>query len=174
MKTDLFQSCGHCWVFLWKNDRRISVRFQGKPFTITVIQVYAPTTNAKEAEVERFCGDLQELLELTPKHDVLFLTGDWDAEVGSQGTPGVTGKCGLAVRNEAGQRPTELCHENTLVTANTLFQQQKRRLYMWPLLKFPNVLAYWVQHLNSIIFWDLKQLSWNSITSTSFVPNNSS
>ena len=93
-----------------KNDRMISVRFQGKPFNITVIQVYAPT---KEAEVERFYEDLQDLLELTPKRDVLFIIGDWNAKVGSQETPGVTGKFGLGVQNEAGQRLIEFCQENT-------------------------------------------------------------
>ena len=87
-----------------KNDRRISVRFQGKPFNITVIQVYVPTSNAEEAEVERFYVDLQDLLELTPKKDVLFIRGDWNAKVGSQETPGVTRKFGLEIRNEAGQR----------------------------------------------------------------------
>ena len=104
----------------------ISVRFQGKPFNITVIQVYAPTSNAEEAEVERFYEDLQELLELTPKKDVLFIKGDWNAKVGSQETPVVTGKFGLGVQNEAGQRITEFCQQNALVIANTLFQQHKR------------------------------------------------
>ena len=87
-----------------KNDRTISVRLQGKPFSITVIQACAPTSNAEEAEIEQFCEDLQDLLELTPKKDVLFITGDWNAKVGSQETPGVTGKFGLGVQNEAGQR----------------------------------------------------------------------
>ena len=114
-----------------KNDRRISVCFQGKPFSITVIQAYAPTSNAEEAEVERFCEDLQDLLEITPQKDVLLIIGDWNAKVGSQKIPGVTGKFGLGVRNEAGQRLMELCQENTLVIANTLFQQHKRRLYTW-------------------------------------------
>ena len=114
-----------------KNDRMISVHFQGKPFKIKVIQVYAPTSNAEEAEVERFHEDLQDLLELTPKKDVLFIIGDWNAKVGSQETPGVTGKFGLRVRNEAGQRLIEFCQENTLVIANTLFQQHKRKLYTW-------------------------------------------
>ena len=114
-----------------KNDRMISVHFQGKPFNITVIQVYAPTTNAEEAEVEWFYEDLQDLLELTPKKDVLFIIGDWNAKVGSQETPGVTGKFGLGVQNEAGQRLIEFCQENAVVTANTLFQQHKRRLYTW-------------------------------------------
>ena len=109
----------------------VSVRFQGKPFNITVIQVYAPTGKAEEAEVERFYGDLQDLLELTPKKDVLFIIGDWNAKVGSQETPGVTGKFGLGVQNEAGQRLTKFCQENALVIANTLFQQQKRRFYTW-------------------------------------------
>ena len=96
----------------------ISVRFQGKPFNITVIQVYAPTSNAEEAEVEWFYEDLQDLLVLTPKKDVLFIIGDWNAKVGSQETPGVTGKFGLGVLNEAGQRLTEFCQENALVIAN--------------------------------------------------------
>ena len=116
-----------------KNDRMISVCFQGKPFIITVIQAYAPTSNAKEAEVERFSEDLQDLLELTPKKDVLFIIGDWNAKVGSQETPGVTGKLGLEIWNEAGRAKanTEFCQENALVIANTLFQQHKRRLYTW-------------------------------------------
>ena len=96
-----------------------------------VIQVYAPTSNAEEAEVEQFYEDLQDLLELTPKKDVLFIIGDWNAKVGSQETPGVTGKFGLGVRNEAGQRLKEFCQENALVIANTRFQQYKRRLYTW-------------------------------------------
>ena len=107
----------------------ISVRFQGKPFNITVIQVYAPTSNAEEAEVEQFYEDLQDLLEPTSKKDVLFIIGDWNAKVGSQETPRVTGKFGLRMRNEAGQRLIEFCQENALVIANTLFQQHKRGLY---------------------------------------------
>ena len=109
----------------------ISVHFQDKPFNITVIQAYAPTSNAEEAEVEWFYEDLQDLLELTPKTDVLFIIGNWNAKVGSQETPGVTGKFGLGVQNEAGQRLIEFCQENALVIANTLFQQHKRRLYTW-------------------------------------------
>ena len=109
----------------------ISVRLQGKPFNITVIQVYAPTSNAEETEVEWFYEDLQNFLELIPKKDVLFIIGDWNAKVGSQETPGVTGKFGLGMRNEAGQRLTEFCEENALVIANTLFQQHKRRLSTW-------------------------------------------
>ena len=109
----------------------ISVRFQGKPFNITVIQAYAPTSNTEEAEVERFYEDLQDLLELTPKKYVLFIIGDWNAKVGSQETPGVTGKFGLGVQNKAGQRLIEFCQENALVIANTLFQQHMRRLYAW-------------------------------------------
>ena len=96
-----------------------------------VIQVYAPTSNTEEAEVEQFYEDLQELLELTPKRDVLFIIRDWNAKVGSQETPGVTGKFGLELQNEAGQRLKEFCQENALVIANTLFQQHKRRLYKW-------------------------------------------
>ena len=107
----------------------ISVRFQGKPFNNAVIQVYAPTSNAEEAEVEWVYEDLQDLLELTPKRDVFFIIGDWNAKVGSQETPGVTGKFGLGIRNEAGQRLTKFCQANALVIANTLFQQHKRRLY---------------------------------------------
>ena len=98
----------------------ISVHFQGKPFNITVIQVYAPSSNAEEAEVERFYEDLQDLLELTPKKDVFFIIGDWNAKVGSQETLGVTGKFGFGVRNEAGQRLIEFCQENALAIANTL------------------------------------------------------
>ena len=109
----------------------ISVRFQGKPFNITVIQVYAPTSNAEKAEVEQFYEDLQDLLEITPKKDVLCIIGYWNAKVGSQETPGVTGKFGLEIWNEVGQRLTEFCQENALVIANTLFQQHKRRLYKW-------------------------------------------
>ena len=108
----------------------ISVHFQGKPFNIRGIQVYAPTSNAEEAEVEQFYEDLQDLLELTPKRDVLFIIVDWNAKLGSQETPGVTGKFGLGVQNEAGQRLIEFCQENTLLITNTLFQQHKRRLHM--------------------------------------------
>ena len=103
----------------------ISVHFQGKSFHITVFQFYAPTSNAEEAEVEQFYEDLQDLLELTPKEDVLFIIGDWNAKVGNQETPEVTGKFGLGVQNEAGQRLIEFCQENALVIANTLFQQHK-------------------------------------------------
>ena len=105
-----------------KNDRMIFVRFQGKPFNITVIQVYAPTSNAEEAEVEWLYEDLQDLLELTPKKDVLFVIGDWNEKLGSQETPGVTGKIGLGVQNEAGQRLIEFFQENAQVIANTIFQ----------------------------------------------------
>ena len=108
----------------------ISVHFQGKLLSIMVIQVYDPTSNAEGAE-ERFYEDLQDLLGLTPKKDVLFITGNWNAKVGSQETPGVTGKFGLGMRNEAGQRLIEFCQENALVITNTLFQQHKRRLYTW-------------------------------------------
>ena len=109
----------------------ISVCFQDKPFNITVSQAYAPISNAEEAEVEQFYEDLQDLLELTPKRDVLFIIGDWNAKVGNQETPGVTGKFGLGIWKEAGQRLIEFCQENALVIANTLFQQHKRRLYKW-------------------------------------------
>ena len=107
----------------------ISVHFRCKPFNITVIQVYAPTSNAEEAE--RSYDDLQDLLELSPKKVVLFIIGDWNAKVEIQEIPGVTGKLGLGVQNQAGQRLIEFCQENTLVIANTLFQQHKRRLYTW-------------------------------------------
>ena len=100
----------------------ISVCFQGKPFNITVIQVYAPASNAEEAEVEWFYEDLQNLLELTPKKDVLCITGDWNAKIGSQKTLRVPGKFDLGVQNEAGQRLTEFHQENALVITNTLFQ----------------------------------------------------
>ena len=109
----------------------ISISFQGKPFNITVIQVYAPTSNAEVAEVEWFYEDLQDLLELTPKKDVLFIIGDWNAKVGSQETPGVTGRFGLGVQNEAGQRLIEFSQENTLIIASELLQQHKRTLYTW-------------------------------------------
>ena len=109
----------------------IFVHFQGKPFNITVIQVYAPTSNAEEAEVDRFYENLQDLLVITLKKDVFFITEDWNAKVGSQETPGVTGKFGLGIRNEAGQRLMEFCQENALIIAHTLFQQHKRRVYTW-------------------------------------------
>ena len=131
-----------------KNDRMISVHFQGKPFNITVIQAYAPTSNAEEAEVEWFYEDLQDLLELTPKKDILFIIGDWNAKVGSQETPGVTGKFGPGVQNEPRQRLIEFCQENVLVIANTLFQQHQRRLYMWT---SPDS-----HHQNQIIFFAAK------------------
>ena len=107
----------------------ISVHFQGKVFNITLIQVYAPTSNAEEAEVEWFYEDLQDLLELTPQKDVLFIIGDWNAKVGSQEIPGITDKFGLGVQNKAGQRLTEFFQDNALVIAIILFQQHKRRLY---------------------------------------------
>ena len=109
----------------------ISGHFQGKPFNITVIQVYAPTTDAEEAEVDWFYDDLQDLLELIPKKDVLFITGDWNAKAGSQKIPGIIAMFGSGVQNKAGQRLTEFCQENTLVIANTLFQQHKRTLCPW-------------------------------------------
>ena len=112
----------------------ISVHFQGKPFNITVIQLYAWTTNAEEAEAEWFYEDQQDLLKLhpfPPKKDILFIIGDSNAKVGSQEIPWVTGKFGLGVQNEAGQKLTEFCQENALVIANTLFQQPKRQLYTW-------------------------------------------
>ena len=123
-----------------KNKRMISVHFQGKPFNITIIQVYTSTSNAKEAEVEWFCEDLQDLLELMLQKYVFFITGDWDAKVGSQEIPGVTGRFGLGVQNEAGQRLTEFCQENALVIAHTpLPTTEEKTLYMdsnrWPILK---------------------------------------
>ena len=108
----------------------ISIHFQGKQFNIMVTQFYAPTTNAEEAEFEQFCEDLQDLLELTPKKDVLFIIGDWNAKVGNQEIPGITVKFGFGIQNEAGQRLTEFCDENSLVIANTLFQKHKRRLHI--------------------------------------------
>ena len=108
----------------------MALPFPRKLFNITVTQVYALTNNAKEAEVEWFYEDQQDLLELTPPKDVFFIIGDWNAKVGSQETPGVTGKFGCGVQNEAGQRVIEFCQENALVIANTLFQQHKRRLYI--------------------------------------------
>ena len=140
-----------------KNDRMISVRFQGKPFRITVIQVYAPTSNAEEAEVERFYEDLQDLLELTPQKDVFFTVGDWNAKVGSQEIPEVKGKFSLGVQNEAGQMLTEFFQENALVIANTLFQQHKRRLYTWT---SPDV-----QHQNQIDYILCSQRRRSSIQS---------
>ena len=112
-----------------KNDRMISVHFQGKPFNITRTKVYAPTSNAEEAEVERFYEDLQDILKLTSKKDVLFIIGDWNVKVGSQEITGGTGKFVLGVQNKAGQRLTEFCQENAFVIANAAFQQHKRRLY---------------------------------------------
>ena len=109
----------------------ISVCFQGKPFNVTVIQVYAPTSNAEEAEIEWFYDDLQDVLQLTPPKDVLFIIWDWNAKVGSQELPGVTRKFGLGIQNEAGQRLREFCQENALVIENILFQKHKRRLYTW-------------------------------------------
>ena len=109
----------------------ISVCFQDKPFNITVLQVYTPTSNAENAEVEWFDEDLQDRLELTPQKDVLFIIQYWNAKVGRQEIPEVTGSFGLGVQNKAGQRLTEFCQENSLVIANTLFQQHKRKLYTW-------------------------------------------
>ena len=112
-----------------QKDRMISVCFQSKSFNITVIQAYAPASNTEEAEVERFYENLQELLEIKPKKYILFIRGEWNAKVGSQETPGVTGKLGLGVQNEARQRLIEFCQENALVIAKTFFQQHRRRLY---------------------------------------------
>ena len=123
----------HSSTLAWKIPWMRSKSFQGKPFNIIVIQVYALTNNAEEANIELFYEDLQDLLELTAKKDVLFIIRDWKAKVGSQKTPGVTGKFGLGVQNEAGQRLIEICQEKPLVISNTLFQQLKRRLYTWTL-----------------------------------------
>ena len=109
----------------------ISVHFQGKPFSVTVIQVYVPTSNVEEAEVEWLYDDLQDLLELTPEKDVLFIIGDWNAKARNREIPGITGKFDLRAQNEAGQRLIEFCQENALIIANTLFQQHKRRHYTW-------------------------------------------
>ena len=116
---------------IWKTTEWSLVHFQGKPFNITVILVYDLTSNAEEAEVEWFYEDLQDLLELTLKKEVLFIIGDWNAKVGNQETLAVTGKFGLEVQNETDQRLIDFCQENALITATTLFQQHKRRLYMW-------------------------------------------
>ncbi|XP_068083183.1 craniofacial development protein 2-like, partial [Anabrus simplex] len=115
----------------FKTDRMMSVRFQGQPFNITVIQIYAPTTEAEEEDIDQFYEDLRELLQLTPKKDVVFIIGDWNAKVGNQTVDGVTGKFGLGTTNEAGQRLLEFCQDNSLVITNTLFQLPKRRLYTW-------------------------------------------
>jgi len=142
--------------------RQNDLRFQGKPFNIRVIQVYAPTSNAEEAEVEQFYEDLQDLLEQTPKIDVLFIIREWNAKVGSQETPGVTGKCDLEKRNETGQRLIEFFQENALVIANTLFQQHKKRLYTWT---SPDG-----QHRNQIDFILCSQRWRSSIQSTKTIP----
>ena len=118
-------------LYLWLDKAIDKGSTSGIIHSYTVIQVYAPTSNTEETEVEQFYEDLQDLLELTAKKDVLFIIGDWNTKVGSQETPGVTGKFGLGIRNEAGQRLIEFCQENALVIANTLFQQHKRRLYTW-------------------------------------------
>ena len=114
-----------------QNDRMTSIHFRGKPFNITIIQICVLNRKAEEVEVEWFYDDLQDLLELTSKKDVLFIIGCWNAKVGSEEIPGVTEKFGLGVQNEAGQRLIDFCQENTLVIANTLFQQHKRRFYTW-------------------------------------------
>ena len=133
----------------------ISVHFQGKPLNITVIQAYAPTSNAEEAEVEWFYEDLQDLLELTPRKDVLFIIEDWNAKVESQETPGLIGKSGLGIQNEIGQRLIEFCQENALVIANSLLQQHKGRLYTWT---SPDA-----QHQNQIDYILCSQRGRNSI-----------
>jgi len=119
------------WMQFQKNDRMISVRFQGKPFNIMAIQVYAPTNNAEEAE--RFYEDLQDLLELTLKKISFFIIGDWNVKVGNQEIPYSNRQIWPWSTKKAGQGLTEFCQENTLVIANTLFQQHKRRLYIWTL-----------------------------------------
>ena len=123
--------------------------FWGKPFNITVIQVYAPTTNTEEADIEWFCEDLQDLLELTPKKDILFIAGYWNANVGSQEIPGVTGKFGLGVQNEAGECLTEVSEENTLVIANTLFQQHKKWLLYIDITRWSILKSDWLYSLYS-------------------------
>ena len=120
------QESPKCSTWMQSQKRQNDLYFQGKPLNITVIQLYDPTSNAEEAEVEWLYEDLQDLLELTPKKDILFIIGDWNAKVGSQEIPGVIGKFVLGVQNEAGQTLTEFCQENTMVIANTLFQQHKR------------------------------------------------
>ena len=145
----------------------ISVRFQAKPYNITVIQVYAPTSNAEEAELEQFYKDLQDLLELTPKKDVLFIIGDWNAKVENQEAPGVIGKFGLGIWNEAGQRLIGFCQENALVITSTLFQQCKRRLYTW---KSSDGQHRNGQHLNQIDYILCSQRWRSSIQSTKTRP----
>ncbi|XP_049946671.1 craniofacial development protein 2-like [Schistocerca serialis cubense] len=115
----------------YKNDRMMSIRLQGQPLNITVIQVYAPTTDAEKEIIDQFYGDLQELLLSTPKKDIVFIVGDWNAKVGNEAVEGITGKYGLGTTNEAGQRLLEFCQENSLIITNTLFQLPKRRLYTW-------------------------------------------
>ena len=137
-----------------KNDRMISVRFQGKAFNTTLIWFYAPATNAKEVEVKRFYEDLQDLLELTPQKDVFFVIGDWNAKAGNQEISGVIGKFGFGVQNEAGQRLTEFCQESALVIANTLFQQHKGQLYTWT---SPN--GQYRNQIDYICSWRWKQLA---------------
>ena len=140
----------------------IAVHFQGKPFNTTIIQVYALISNAEEAEAEQFYEDLQDLLEVHLPKDVLFIIGDWNTKVGSQETPGVTGKFDLGVQNEAEQRLIEFCQENVLVIAKTLFQQHKRRLYTWT---SPDG-----QHRNQIDYILCSQRWRNSIQSTKTRP----
>ena len=153
----------------------ISVRFQGKPFNITVIQVYAPASNAEEAEVEWFYEDLQDLLELTTTM-FFFITGDWNAKVRSQEIPGVIGKFGLGVQNEAKQRLTEFCQENSLVKANTLFQQHKRRLYTWttPMVKTKIRLIIFFAAKNGEVLYSQHKQDWELIVAqimNSLLPN---
>ena len=153
----------------------IWVCFQGKPFNITVIQVYAPTTNTEEAEIEWFYEDLQDLLELRSKKDVHFIIGDWNTKVGSQEIPGVTGKFGLGVQNEAGQRLTEFCQENSLVIANTLFQQHKRQLCTWtsPDGQYRNQIIFFAAKDGEALYIQQKQDQELTVAQTmnSFLPN---
>ena len=125
----------------------ITVHLQRKSFNMMVIQIYAPSSSAEEAEVEQYCEDLQDILELTPKKDVLFIIGDWNAKVGSQGTPGVTGEFGLWVWNEAGQRPIEFCQENALVIANTLFQQHREETLHMDIIRWSTLKSDWLYSL---------------------------
>ena len=157
----------------WQN---ISDYFQGKPFNILVIQAYAPTSNAEEVEGEWFYEDLQDLLELTSKKGVFFIIGEWNAKVRNQEIPGVTGKFGFGVQNEAGQRLTEFCQENALVIANTLFQQHKRRLYTWtsPDGQHQNQIDYILCSQNGEALYSQQKQDWELTVvqiMNSFLPN---
>ena len=160
------------WVQSQKQHFQFPVHFQGKPFNITVIQVYAPTTNTEEAETEWFYEDLQDLLELIPQKDVLFITGDWNAKVGSQEIPGVTGKFGLRVQNEAGQKLTHVCWDNTLVIAHSLSTTQEATLHMditrWSILKSDQV--YSSQPKMEKLYTISKKKSWSWVWLRSLAP----